>query len=126
VREIAKDKELCEAASPGVWSYANGTIYDDTFLNRHIAYICNSGVPEKHVAANGELLAISREALPHYIDRTEKAEAKVRVLEEALREISKGEGPFSQDHLKHAANCIENMKNIAITALAGDGPAEPA
>ena len=55
-----------------------------------------------------------------------KAEARVRVLEEALREISKGEGPFSKDHLKHAANCIENMKNIAITALVRDGPAEPA
>ena len=35
----------------------------------------------------------------------------------ALKEISKGEGVYSTDKLKHAENTIENMKKIAIDAL---------
>lgn len=38
-------------------------------------------------------------------------------LIEALREIEKGEGPFSLDHKQHAINTIENMKSIARAAL---------
>lgn len=39
-------------------------------------------------------------------------------LLEALKEISKGEGAFSLDHLTHACNTIESMKSIAIAAIA--------
>lgn len=35
----------------------------------------------------------------------------------ALKEISKGEGIYSTDKLKHAENTIEDMKKIAIDAL---------
>lgn len=35
----------------------------------------------------------------------------------ALKTISKGEGAYSRDHLTHAANCIEEMKAIAIAAI---------
>lgn len=38
-------------------------------------------------------------------------------LREALKEISKGEGPFSRDPLEHAGNVIDSMKNIATEAL---------
>lgn len=47
------------------------------------------------------------------IDRTnERNEAR-----EALREIAKGEGRFSRDHLEHAENTIEDMKALANAAL---------
>ena len=36
----------------------------------------------------------------------------------ALKEISEGAGPFSQDPLKHAANTIEAMKELARAAIA--------
>ena len=39
------------------------------------------------------------------------------IAEKALREIKKGEGPFSRDHLKHATNTIEAMKELADEAL---------
>ena len=39
-------------------------------------------------------------------------------LYEALKEIRKGEGAFSRDHLTHAQNTIANMRDIAIEALA--------
>ena len=42
---------------------------------------------------------------------------RVDALEEALEEIEKGDGPFSQDPLTHAGNCIENMTSLARTAL---------
>lgn len=35
----------------------------------------------------------------------------------ALQEITKGEGAYNPDQLKHASNCIENMKSIAIKVL---------
>jgi len=114
VRDIAKDKELCEKATPGPWGLDG--------IDRVISPTLESGsdaIADCYYLNDDDFIAESREALPHYIDRTEKAEARVRELEEALREIAKGEGPFSRDHLKHAANCIESMKNIAITALAG-------
>lgn len=38
-------------------------------------------------------------------------------LRTALREIQKGEGPFSRDHITHAENTIEAMKGLARTAL---------
>ncbi len=37
---------------------------------------------------------------------------------EALRDIAKGEGRFSRDPLEHAATCIEDMKAIAVAAIA--------
>jgi len=40
---------------------------------------------------------------------------------ELLREISEGKGAYSLDHLKHAENTIENMKGLAVEALAKIG-----
>jgi hypothetical protein len=38
-------------------------------------------------------------------------------LRAALEEISLGKGAFNMDLLKHASNCIEDMKAIAQAAL---------
>jgi len=63
-------------------------------------------------------------------DERKAAEAKAERLAEkptgaeeadllaALEEISKGVGPFSQDHLTHAKNTIEAMKGLARAAIA--------
>lgn len=50
------------------------------------------------------------------------------VLEAALREIRRGTGPYSRDHLQHAANCIQYAKDVAARALKGkfDGEYDPA
>ena len=39
-------------------------------------------------------------------------------LLEALQEITEGKGRFSLDHLTHAENTIEDMKEIARAAIA--------
>jgi len=43
--------------------------------------------------------------------------AAIPALIEALERIERGEGRFSTDPLTHAANCIEDMKQIASTAI---------
>jgi len=47
-------------------------------------------------------------------------QAELARTKAALAEISLGMGAFSRDPLEHAENCIENMKEIARNALAGE------
>lgn len=53
--------------TPGPWSFfADGgdfTIYDDSYLNRHIASTSNGGVPQDQVEANTRLIAAAPELL---------------------------------------------------------------
>ena len=49
-----------------------------------------------------------------------KLNVKVAYLMIALIKIQEGQGRFSIDHLKHAENTIEDMKEIARKALRGD------
>ena len=44
--------------------------------------------------------------------------AQAEALAGALQEVSLGRGPFDRDHLKHADNCIDAMKEVARSALA--------
>ncbi len=44
---------------------------------------------------------------------------RIAYLQDALSEIKKGAGRFDLDRLKHAGNCIDNMKAIAVDALLG-------
>ncbi len=39
-------------------------------------------------------------------------------LLKALKEISEGKGAYSRDQLEHAGNCIRDMKEIAVKAIA--------
>ena len=39
------------------------------------------------------------------------------IMEEALREIALGRGPYNPDQLQHAQNTIEEMKTVAQNAL---------
>ena len=48
-----------------------------------------------------------------------EAQAENEKLRGVLAEIAKGEGRFSLDPLTHAANTIEDMKNLAAHALKG-------
>jgi hypothetical protein len=42
---------------------------------------------------------------------------RIDIMKLALKQIEKGEGRFDHDHLQHAINTIENMKEIATGAL---------
>ena len=44
--------------------------------------------------------------------------ASAPAMLEALKEISRGAGPFSRDPLTHADNCIDAMKSLARDAIA--------
>lgn len=51
--------------------------------------------------------------------------ADIRRLRRALEWISEGKGRFSCDPLTHADNCIADMKQVALDALAGREFKEP-
>ena len=79
-----------EKHTPGPWRHGiRGVCTYDGHL------ICESVTP-----ANARLMAAGPEML------------------EALREIEEGSGAFSTDYLQHAANCIENMRELARVAIA--------
>ncbi|MBD3180757.1 hypothetical protein GF312_00595 [Candidatus Poribacteria bacterium] len=50
-------------------------------------------------------------------ERIQELEDCVENLISALEEIKKGAGAYDMDKLKHASNTIENMKEIAETAI---------
>ena len=48
----------------------------------------------------------------------EEIEKEVERLRGVLEEISEGKGRFSRDHFEHCRNTVEDMKALAIEALA--------
>lgn len=55
-------------------------------------------------------------------ERELQLELRVKQLEGALEEISKLEGPFNRDPLKHCQNILECHKEIAETTLQAPTP----
>ena len=56
-------------------------------------------------------------------DLSDETARNTRLIE-ALKEIAKGEGPYTHDQLEHADNCIKAMKelaNVAIDEVMGGG-----
>ncbi len=62
---------------------------------------------------DSEITKMSIFMLNYYQD----AEAHIDKMEDALKEIAKGDGKYDLEPLKHAGNCIDNMKEIAEQAL---------
>lgn len=78
----------------------------------------------KHRAKEHERTELREEhirARARYVEARNILHSEVRELRQALEEIAKGGGPYSQDPLKHASNTIESMKQIAKDAL-NNGP----
>lgn len=69
-----------------------------------------------HVSVAAYEEAIREIASMHNELRT-KQSIRERRFRNALVEIAKGEGRFSQDHFQHAKNTIEDMTELAETAL---------
>lgn len=66
-------------------------------------------------------LTDAESALTEMFDRAAAAVDQRDDMVAALKEISEGRGPFSQDHHQHAKNTIEAMKAVAVAALAKAG-----
>lgn len=52
------------------------------------------------------------------LDEYEKRVGERDVMRKALEEIAKAEGKFDLNPLEHACNCVLNMQEIAVAALA--------
>ena len=95
-RNAERDREIIAAATAGPWDYFGGDgaycIYDETYFNRHIAYIAADGVESKErEEANARFIAEAREAFPHWLERAVSAEKRVAELEKALAAIAESE-----------------------------------
>jgi hypothetical protein len=80
-RDVAADRAMCEAATPGPWSWkhshSQGTPDDDEMsglglevVGPPLAVLGDSGYSR---AADARLMAESREALPCYVEAVDKA-----------------------------------------------------
>ena len=86
--------------TPGPWS-VSGRDGDEIWAARTFGATAIATVdPGEDSRANARLIAAAPDLLV------------------ALKEIAKGEGPFSRRPLEHAANTIEHMKEIARAAIA--------
>ena len=80
--------------------------------------IIEKGV-QRIIAVNSAYIAM---VMPNHVGG-EEAEANAKLIAaapkmlEALIEISKGQGRYDMDRLRHAANTIEDMKELAIEAI---------
>jgi hypothetical protein len=88
-RNADEDREIIAAATEGPWDFFENegkrTIYDDTYFNRHIAYIASGGVEnDEREEANATFIAEARQALPHWLERAVSAEQRVAELEQKI------------------------------------------
>jgi hypothetical protein len=111
-RDIAKDRAMCEAATKGPWK---GGVYCVWAGEKYVAGT-KTGIGESAERANMRFIAESREALPHYLTRTETAEQRVAEVEagnagfrkclqglvDAIREME-GDIPDSAMHTVYAS-----------------------
>ena len=47
----------------------------------------------------------------------DEKDERIARLRAALEEVAQGKGRYSQDPLEHCGNTVDDMKDIAITAL---------
>ena len=82
--------------TPGPWkATTHGDIYKDMDLMASVY----GGTSSQEIRANAAVMAAAPELL------------------EALIEISEGKGRYDLDPIQHAANCIEDMKALALEAI---------
>ena len=100
--------------TPGPWNFARAVKPGANEENNHLIY----NGEKRHIA---EVFQYQEH---DFIIELAEASANARLIAaapellEALKEIAKGEGPYSMDRLTHANNTIENMIAIAQQAIA--------
>ena len=67
----------------------------------------------KYIVINDEPYLVEEVVYDWHLSLSKENES----LYEVLQEISEGKGAFNTDQLKHASNCIDDMKALAVAAL---------
>lgn len=97
-----------------VWAKVQYMVNGDVLEQKtRVASLSAEIVGSKMMFANAHLFADATMLLA----QCKKLEAQNAELREALEEIQKGDGAYSENVLQHAANTIENMVDIATKAL---------
>lgn len=103
-RDIAKDRAMCEAATPGPWHRRRKKVLTDSQVDAigqpwgKGLVVAGSVVVTSTIEGfrhlntrelDAEFIAESRTALPHYLDRTELAEAMLNAAVDLIIEIAR-------------------------------------
>ena len=98
MRDLQKDLELCQKATPGPWialPEACGPDGMEVYQEESMGCICIAGDPhprgENRPTANMHFIAAAREGWPHAIDRALKAEAGVEKLRAEVERLRRRE-----------------------------------
>lgn len=79
---------------------------------------CSMGGDDPNVINNAEELGLAAFLEGWGCGEGSTIDGAVTPLVEALKQITKGEGRFSEDHLTHCENTVEDMKKLAREAVA--------
>jgi len=83
-----------------------------------VAFCCGTGPSEEDDANARLIVAAVNSCFAINPDNPLAVAEALPGLTGALKEIMRGEGAFNLEPMRHAENCIENMKDIARAALA--------
>ena len=117
---------LAEKATPGPWVWRDTALWGRYGSGGPQCVIRELGWRTPDNDDDASLIALARTLLPAYVrafqvqyERAERAEAQVRGLREALKQIEKKEGRYSRDPLTHAGNAVEDMASLEPVAKLG-------
>ena len=97
MRDLRKDLETCNQATPGPWKRNEKPSFGDWWVYVGGQHICLLPADKKGThfgemfKANAEFIAAAREGWPHAIERAITAEAEVERLRGAMAESGVGE-----------------------------------
>lgn len=94
MRDIAKDKEMCEAATLGEWSTEGVVIAIDPKTPYSVGYqaICTTGyhnITNANSENDAHFIAEAHQALPYWIAQYEAAQARISELEAHIERIER-------------------------------------
>jgi len=67
-------------------------------------------------------MTMAKEHIEQSVDGERELRATIATLREALVRIAEGRGQYSTDHFEHCRNTVEDMKALAVKALATEAP----
>jgi len=98
MRNAEKDLAMCNAATPEPWIIGG---FSNVMYQKG-----NIDIRIPKTQGDRQFIAMSREALPYWINRAQEAEAENAKLREALEKIVDKEKMFSWDAIGAIAMCI--------------------
>lgn len=109
-RDAAADLAVCAAATPGPWTWEDGpaTVYSGRTDGYHGLNLLGRLDPDWNGYNNLDFIAMARAALPHWIERAEKAERECQEWLRLARVLN--DSRDDDEKYKQALHAIDEMR----------------